>query len=136
MFGSKKGLRDISRGASDISDGIAAMKIAGADPARALDLMEAQRDRAADQALKHQSKAKGIFNGPAELRAAKAAEATANQWQRKIDKHLRKHPSLAAQPAQHADLTVRLADLQRLLDADLITQDEYDTKRATILDQI
>lgn len=138
MLGSKKGIRDINRGMSDISSGVADMKIASAKtPERALELMEVQRDRAAELALKHQAKAKGIFTGPAELRAAKAAEAKANSYQRKIDKLLKKHPDLVPrEPAQAHDslpVSIRLQELKNLHEQGFITDDEYQSQRESII---
>lgn len=142
MLGSKKGIRDINRGMSDISSGIADMKIASAKtPERALELMEEQRDRAAELALKHQAKAKGIFTGPAELRAAKAADAKANSYQRKIDKLIKKNPHLQAAidtktPEFHSggvSVESRLAELDSLLSRGIITVGEHEDKRAAII---
>lgn len=144
MLGSKKGIRDINRGVSDMSNGVAEMKIAAAKtPERALELMEQQRDRAYDQSLKHQAKAKGMFTGPAELRAAKAAEGQANQWQRRIDKLIKKNPHL--KPVENAPASTddrpastgdRLAKLKDLLDQGHISEKEYAAQRETIIGQV
>lgn len=139
MLGSKKGIRDINRGMSDISSGVADMKIATAKtPERAPELMEIQRDRAAELALKHQSKAKGFFTGPAELRAAKAAEAKANSYQRKIDKLIKKRPELAPQEpaAPGATPADRLEALRRFHDQGILSDAEYEQKRSRLVEDL
>lgn len=137
MLGRKKGLRDISRGMEDISKGMSDMKIARAKtPEDALRLMEEQRDRHLGQAASHQAKAKGIFNGPAELRAAKASEAKANQYQRRIDKLLQKHPQLAPAPAATLVTSERIVELRKLYDQGLISEDEYERKRVQLLEDL
>lgn len=143
MLGGKKGLRDMSRGFEDISKAKADMKIARAKtPEEALGLMEAQRDRHLELAAKHQSKARGIFTGPAELRAAKASEANANQCQRKIDKLTKKNPHLQKDAVQPVDQQVepsvaqKLEDLKRLYDQGIVSAEEYEQKRVQLLEQL
>lgn len=134
MLGSKKGARDIQRGVSDIKDGTAELRLARAKtPEAKIEILQEMRDRHLVQAAHFQSKARGVFNGPAQLRAAKASEAEAAKCERRIAKIRKKHDIPEVPEGSVAD---RLLDLHRLHEAGAITQDEYEKKRAGLAGQL
>lgn len=92
MLGSKKGLRDIDRGVSDIRKGVVDIRAAfSKDPAEKVRLLQQQRDQHLAEATRYRQKARGLLNGPARLRMAEAAEASAQAAQDKIDAVRQKH---------------------------------------------
>ena len=92
MLGSKTGKRDIDRGIANAQKGITDIRAAFTkDPHRQIELLEEQRDRHLTDALNYREKARGLFNGPARLRMAEAAEASAEKAQAKADALRAKH---------------------------------------------
>lgn len=92
MLGSKTGKRDIDRGIANAQKGITDIRAAFTkDPHRQIALLEEQRDRHLTDARNYREKARGLFNGPARLRMAEAAEASAEKAQAKADALRAKH---------------------------------------------
>lgn len=138
MLGGKKGMRDIDRGLSDISKGVADIKAQFTkDPVKRIEILDTQRQKHLDEALTHRQKAKGLFNGPARLRMAEAAEASAEKLARQISKIREEHGIPEdAEPVETSGAADRLQELQALLDQGLITEDEHARKRSEVLGQL
>lgn len=136
MLGSKKGLRDISRGVNDTRSGMRQMKIAFAPPERKAQLLTEERDMRLSEAEKARSKAVG-WGAKKFIQVAERAEHEARKAQKELDKVWTENPELRPEPvvtSTPSSPAARLQELDRLRDQGLISQAEFDQKRQSILE--
>ncbi|PRZ18985.1 putative oligomerization/nucleic acid binding protein [Nesterenkonia sandarakina] len=136
MLGSRKGMRDITRGVNDSRSGFRQIKIAFAAPERRVELLTQERDARLSEASKAHSKAIG-WGAKKFIQVAERAEHEAGKAQAQLEDVWRSNPELrpaGEQGAVGVGAAGRMAELSELHSRGLISEEEFEHKRRAILE--